>query len=98
MIWSFPLWWSSGYQLLTPPFQPFTCRMESLILGEEQFLSGKINQISFAVRASGVENVRNPPMMVGAWGYQIAVHGPVVVLAEGEAIGGVVVATVGEGN
>jgi len=72
--------------------------MESLILGEEQFLSGKIYQIGFAVRASGVENVRNPPMMVGAWGYQVAVHGPVVVLAEGEAVGRVVVATVGEGN
>ena len=37
-------------------------------------------------------------MMVGAWGYQVAVHGPVVVFAKGEAIGGVVVATVGEGN
>ena len=72
--------------------------MESLILGEEPFLSGKIYQIGFAVRSPGVENVRNPPMMVGAWGYQVAVHGPVVVFAKGEAIGGVVVATVGEGN
>ena len=72
--------------------------MESLILGEEPFLSGKIYQIGFAVRAPGVENVRNPPMMVGAWGYQVAVHGPVVVLAEGEAVGGVVVGTVSEGN
>ena len=29
--------------------------------------------------------------MVGSWGDEIPVHGPVVVLAEGEAVGGVVV-------
>ena len=72
--------------------------MESLILGEEQFLSGKIYQISFAVRASGVEHVRNSPMMIGAWGYQAAVHGPMVVFAKGEAIGWVVVGGDVEGD
>ena len=36
--------------------------------------------------------------MVGAKGDEIPIHRPVVVFAEGEAVGGVVVAGYGEGN
>ena len=36
--------------------------------------------------------------MIRARGDEVAVHGPVVVLAEGEAVGGVIVAGFGEGN
>ena len=37
-------------------------------------------------------------MEVGPGGDDVAVHGPVVVLAEGKAVGGVVVAAFGKGN
>ena len=37
-------------------------------------------------------------MMIGAWGYQAAVHGPMVVFAKGEAIGWVVVGGDVEGD
>jgi hypothetical protein len=36
--------------------------------------------------------------MVGARGDEVPIHGPVVVLAKGEAVGGVVVAGFGEGD
>ena len=38
------------------------------------------------------------PVVVGGRGDEIAIHGPVVVFAEGEAVGGVIVAGVGEGD
>ena len=37
-------------------------------------------------------------MEVGTGGDDVAIHGPMVVFAEGEAVGGVVVAGCGEGN
>ncbi len=38
------------------------------------------------------------PMEVGPGGDDVAIHSPVVVLAEGEAVGGVVVARLGKRN
>ena len=38
------------------------------------------------------------PMVIRARGDEVAVHGPVVVFAEGEAVGGVVVVGICEGN
>ena len=38
------------------------------------------------------------PVEVGPGGDDVAVHGPVVVLAEGKAVGGVVVARLGKRN
>ena len=37
-------------------------------------------------------------MVVGGRGDEVPIHGPVVVFAEGEAVGGVIVAGYGEGN
>lgn len=37
-------------------------------------------------------------MVIGCWSDEIPIHGPVVILAKCEAVGGVVVLTVGKGD
>ncbi len=72
--------------------------MESLILWKEQGFSGKGEQFSLSCRSSGVEHTGNVPVVVRGWGDQEPVHGPVVILTEGEAIGRVVVGGDVEGD
>ena len=70
--------------------------MESLILRQEQRFPGELAEFLFAVGAARIEDLGDVPAMVGARGDDVAIHRPVVVLAEGEAVGGVVVAGFGK--
>ena len=72
--------------------------MESRIFWEQDGFSVEIVEFLFAVGASGVDEFRDDPVQVGAGGDEVAIHGPVVVFAEGEAVGRVVVAALGEGD
>lgn len=72
--------------------------MESRILREEDGFPGELVEFPFAVGAAGVDEAGDVPVEIRAWRDDVAVHGPMVVLAEGEAVGGVVVAGFGEGN
>jgi hypothetical protein len=85
-------------QLFTPPPQSLRIRMESLILRQEQRFPGQLDEFLFAVGAAGIEDLGDAPVMVGARGDEVPIHRPVVILAEGEAIGGVVVVGFGEGD
>ena len=49
-----------------------------------------------AIGAAWVQAFCDMPMKVGPGGDDVAIHGPVVILAEGEAVGGVVVAGLGK--
>jgi hypothetical protein len=70
--------------------------MESWILGEEQGFSGQFDEFLFAGGASGVEDFGDVPLVIRAGGDEVAVDRPVVVFAEGETVGGVVVAAFGK--
>lgn len=72
--------------------------MESRILRQEDGFPGEFHEFFFPGRASGVDELGYVPVEVWAGGEDVAVHGPVVVLAEGEAVGGVIVAAYREGN
>ena len=76
---------------MTPPFQSISIGMESRIFREKNGFSGEIEKFPFAGGASGIEDFRDLPVVVGCGSDEVAVHGPVVVFAEGEAVGGVVV-------
>jgi hypothetical protein len=86
----------SRYQLPAPPFQSILIRMESLILGEKKGFSGEGEQFRFTIRAAGIENLGNMPMVVWCGSDEVAVHCPMVVFAEGQAVGGVVVVAISE--
>ncbi len=72
--------------------------MKSRIFREKQGFSSQFDEFLFAVRASGVEDFGDVPVVIRARGDEIAVHRPVVVFAEGETVGGVVVAAFGKRN
>ena len=72
--------------------------MKSRILREEQGFSCQFDEFLFAGGASGVEDFGDVPVVIQAGGDEVAVHRPVVVFAEGETVGGVVVAAFGKGN
>jgi hypothetical protein len=72
--------------------------VESGILGQEEGLACEVVEFLFAVGTAGVDELGDLPVEVGGGGDEVAIHGPVVVLAEGEAVGGVVVAGLGEGD
>lgn len=89
---------SSCGESFQSPLQACGIRVESLILRQEQGFPGQLDEFLFAVGAAGIEDFGNAPVMVGARGDEVPVHGPVVVLAEGEAVGGMIVAGFGEGD
>lgn len=66
--------------------------MESRVLGQEQGFAREFVEFFFAVRSAGIDVFGDVPVKVRAGSDHIAVHGPVVILAEGETVGGVVVA------
>jgi len=72
--------------------------MKRRILRQQDGFSGEFHEFLFPGRASGVDELGDVPVEVGPGGEDVAVHGPVVVLAEGEAVGGVIVAAFREGN
>ena len=72
--------------------------MESRILREQQGFSGEFQEGFFTGGAAGVEDWRDVPVEVRAWGDQVAVHRPVVVLAQRQTVGRVIVVTIGKGD
>ncbi len=65
--------------------------MKGRIFREKDGFSFEFVKVLFAVRAAGVDQLRHMPVEIRPRSDDVAVHGPVVVLAEGEAVGGVVV-------
>ncbi len=72
--------------------------MKSRIFRQEDGFPGDFGEFLFAVGAAGVDEFGDVPVEIRAGGDDVAVHGPVVVFAEGEAVGGVVVAGFGALN
>jgi hypothetical protein len=84
------------------PLQALRIRVESFIFGKQQGFACEFQKFLFSVGASGIEDGGDFPAWSGvasgyagtssgARGDEISIHGPVGVLAEGEAFGGVVV-------
>ena len=72
------------------------------MFGEGDGFAGEVEEFLFSGGAAWVEDFGGVPVVVGCWGDEVAVHGPVVVLAKGDpptpdgysatrAVGGVVV-------
>ena len=80
------------------PLQSLSGRVKCLILREQKALSGKCEQLPLSIGTAGIEDLGNVPVVIGARSDEIPVHRPVVVLAECEAIGGVVVLVFGKRN
>ena len=72
--------------------------MKSRIFREQHGFPCQFDEFLFAVGASGVEDFGDVPVVIRARGDEVSVHRPVVVFAEGETVGGVVVAAFGKGN
>ncbi len=62
-----------------------------MIFRGQQKFSSEFDEFPFAGGASGVKDFGDVPVVTRCGGDEVSVHGPVVVLAEGEAVGGVVV-------
>ena len=76
---------------MTPPIQSFGHGMERRVFREEDGFSGEFVEFLFAVGSAGVDEAGDVPVEIRAGGDDVAIHGPVVVFAKGEAVGGVVV-------
>ena len=61
---------------------------EGVVVGEEEGFLMEVEEVGFAGGAAGVEGWGDEPVAFGTGGDEKAVHGPVVVFAEGEAVGG----------
>ncbi len=59
-------------------------------------MSGQSDEFLFPVGAAGIEDFGDMPVMIRARSDEVAVHGPVVIFAQGKAVGGVVVLALGE--
>lgn len=71
---------------------------EGVVVGEEEGFLMEVVEIGLAGGAAGVEGWGDEPVAFGSGGDEESIHGPVVVFAEGEAVGGVVVVAGGKGN
>lgn len=65
--------------------------MESGIFWQEDGFPGQFMEFLFASGSARVDGFGDVPVVVGAGGDDVAVHGPVVVFAESEAVGRMVV-------
>jgi len=62
--------------------------MKSFIFGKQQGLACGFEKFLFSIGASGDGDGGDFPMVVRARGDETSIHGPMGVLAEGEAFGG----------
>lgn len=67
-----------------------------MVAGEEEGFAGEGEELGFAGGAAGVEDGRDLPVMIRAGRDKMPVHRPVVILAERESVGRVVVVTIGK--
>ena len=79
-------------QLFASPRQPFRIRMKGFVFGEQEGFAGEVGEFLFAVGAARVDDLGYVPAVIRAGGNEVPIHRPVVVLAEGETVGWVVVA------
>jgi hypothetical protein len=75
-------------QPLGPPLEAVVGWSEGVVVGEEEGFLMEVEEVGFAGGAAGVEGWGDEPVAFGTGGDEKAVHGPVVVFAEGEAVGG----------
>ncbi len=78
--------------------QALRSRVKRRILGQQHGFPCELGEFLLPVRAAGIDEFGDVPVEVRPGGDDVAVHRPVVVLAEGEAVGRVVVPGLREGN
>ena len=86
----------SGKESLHPPLQGFQGRDEGGFGGREDTFSLQGDQRLLAIRTAFVEVRGDDPGVLRAGGDEKPVHGPMVVFAEGDAVGGMIVEAAGE--
>ena len=86
--------WSGGSELLLSPLERFGFWAIPGLFRQDHGAAVEVDQVSLSLYAV-IKACADPPSQVGGWCDQVAIHGPMMSLAQGHTIAGVIVAGCG---
>ena len=85
---------SSGSEFLLSPLERFVFWAVAGLFRQDHVAAAEVDQVFLSLYAV-VETRADPPGQAGGWCDQVSIHGPMMILAQGHAVAGVIVVACG---